>query len=73
MDARVLGGWRMIQTPTTNEIATARRVLEALTRGHMPARADAVLLRLWIGPHRKIRLVEIAKAIIEAYSKQKTT
>jgi len=63
-----------MQTPTPNEIATARRVLAALTRGRRPAHAEAVTLRLWIGPRTKTTLAEIAKAIIDAkYSKQKAT
>ena len=62
-----------MQTPTPNEIATAHRVLAALKRGRKPADADAVLLRLWIGPRTKMPLAEIATAIIEASSKQKTT
>jgi hypothetical protein len=62
-----------MKTPTPNEIATARRVLATFTRRRMPAKADAVLVRLWIGPHTKMPLAEIATAIIEANSKQKTS
>jgi hypothetical protein len=59
-----------MQTPSQNEVAAARRVLEALKYGRDPSLVDAVLLRLWIGRRAKTPLAEIATAIIEAHSKQ---
>jgi hypothetical protein len=55
-----------MQTPTPNEIATARRVLEAIMLRRTPFQADALVLRLWMGTRMKMRLEDIAMAIIEA-------
>ena len=52
--------------PSPAEVEAARRVLKTIQYGGHPSQADALVLRLWVGPHTKmIPLEEIAKDIIK--------
>jgi hypothetical protein len=54
--------------PTEKELAAARRVLDAIKQQHTVVhQADALVLRLWAGPHNGLRpLEDIAKQILDA-------
>jgi hypothetical protein len=53
--------------PSPAEAESARRALKAIADDCHPTQADALVLRLWAGPHAKIGpLEEIGKQIIEA-------
>jgi hypothetical protein len=55
--------------PSPAEVEAARRVIKAIEHGGNPSQADALMLRLWIGPHtRMLPLEEIAKDIIKQAS-----
>jgi len=45
---------------------SARRALQAVSEGGHPSQADALILRLWSGPHSKmLPLEKIAKEILK--------
>jgi hypothetical protein len=52
--------------PSPAEVESAHRALKAIEEGGHPSQADALVLRLWAGPHTKmVPLEEIAKQILK--------
>jgi hypothetical protein len=53
-------------SPSLAEVEIARRVLKTIEEHGQPSQADAITLRLCIGPRTKLGLGEIVEQILEA-------